>query len=336
MKVKTPTTSIYMGFSVPVAIVIFNRPEITSLLINTIKNQNISILFVIADGPRNGNLEDITLCSETRAIIDAAPWKCEVRKLYRDVNVGCGHGPSSGLDWVFSQVDRCIILEDDCIPDPSFFRFCSELLERYELNDQVMMISGDNYFLGRYQMQESYLFSVNTQTHGWATWRRAWNKYDFYMQDWPSTRSLSWLTSLLGNKKYAKNWIDNFDHAYEQSNSNPRCSFWDYQWIYACWKNGGLCILPQVNLITNIGYGELATHTLEEKHPLSSIPSESIRFPLNHPKEVLRNFRADEILRRTAFGFKPFYLKVLHKVSNAVKKIIQNKMHNSLQHGDSK
>ena len=217
----------------PVALFIFNRPEITQQIVEILQRINIPTLFVVADGPRPGNLGDEVLCRQTREIVDSISWDCKIHKLYREVNVGCGHSPAQGLDWVFSQVDRCIILEDDCIPHPSFFRYCSELLERYLVDPRIMMISGDNYLLGSYPISDSYLFSINTQTHGWATWRRAWERYDFYMKDWPQVRSLSWLNQLLANKSYAKSWLKNFDFAYYEANHNPNCTFWDYQWIYA-------------------------------------------------------------------------------------------------------
>lgn len=298
----------------PVALFIFNRPAITRQIVDILQIVDISTLFVIADGPRSDNHEDEELCRRTREIVDSASWDCTVHRLYRDVNVGCGHSPAQGLDWVFSQVDRCIILEDDCIPHPSFFKYCSELLELYYTDPRIMMISGDNYLLGRHSISDSYLFSVNTQTHGWATWRRAWKKYDFYMKDWPQLRSLSWLAQLLGNRRYAKSWLKNFDFAFHEANHNSKCTFWDYQWIYACWKSNGLTIIPAVNLISNVGYGQAATHTLEDDHPLAALAYEEISFPLRHPTAIIRDYKADDILKTTAFGYKPLYLKIYKKI----------------------
>lgn len=298
----------------PVALFIFNRPEITQHMVNILQNVNLTTLFVIADGPRSGNLDDKVLCRQTREIVDSISWGCKVHRLYRDNNLGCGHSPAQGLAWIFSQVDRCIILEDDCIPHPSFFNYCNELLERYIANPRIMMISGDNYLLGRHPISDSYLFSVNTQTHGWATWRRAWCAYDFYMKDWPQLRSLSWLTELLGSKSYAKSWLKNFDFAFHESNHNSRCSFWDYQWIYACWKSNGLTIIPAVNLISNVGYGQIATHTLEDDHPLAALACEEISFPLRHPVRIARDHKADDIIKITAFGYKPLFMKIYRKI----------------------
>lgn len=307
-------SKIFEGGLPPVVLFIFNRPEITRQIVDTLQNVNLSHLFVVADGPRSNNHEDEALCKQVREIVDSASWNCSVHRLYRDVNLGCGRSPAMGLDWVFSQVDRCIILEDDCIPHPSFFKFCSELLERYLSDHRIMMISGDNYLLGKHSISDSYFFSAYTQTHGWATWRRAWDRYDFYMKDWPQKRSLSWLTQLLGNKRYAKSWLINFDFAFHEANYNPKCTFWDYQWIYACWKHNGLTIIPSVNLISNMGYGQAATHTLEDDHPLAALACEEIAFPLRHPSAIARDYEADNILKTTAFGFKPIYIKIYKKI----------------------
>lgn len=298
----------------PVAIFIFNRPEFTQILIDVLLQVGIKHLLVIADGPRSGIDADIDSCNKARSIVDSIDWGCKVDRLYRDENLGCGHGPSMGLDWVFSQVDRCIILEDDCIPDPSFFQYCDELLDRYFADSRIMMISGDNYLLNKHQVSDSYFFTINTQTHGWATWRRAWDMYDFYMSDWPAIRSSEWLTVLLGDRGYANSWIKNLDYAYRESNQNPKCSFWDYQWKYTCWKNSALNICPAVNLISNIGYGDFGTHTHEKRHALAALSSSEISFPLRHPAGVIRDYIADQVLKETGFGYRPIHAKILRKI----------------------
>jgi hypothetical protein len=309
----SPPKNVEEVFS-PVALFIFNRPEITQKIVDVLQNLNLSALFVIADGPRLHKPEDEALCKKTREIVDAAPWACEVYRLYRDTNVGCGLSVSGGLDWVFSQVEHCIILEDDCLPNLTFFRFCTELLDRYRFDEGVMMISGDNYLLHQYPIQTSYTFSIYAHIHGWATWARAWGKYDFYMKDWPELRSITWLTKLLGNRRYAQSWMDNFDLAYYESNTNKNCNFWDFQLMFACWKNNVVNIIPSVNLISNIGYGEFATMTFDSEHPLAGLAFEEISFPLKHPDVVVRNYQVDEVLKVTAFGFKPLYIKIYRKI----------------------
>jgi hypothetical protein len=237
-----------------------------------------------------------------------------VIKQYRKENLGCGVSVSRGLDWVFSQVDCCIILEDDCIPNPTFFRFCSELLERYRFDDRIMMISGDNYLKNQYAIDSSYTFSIYSLIHGWATWRRAWEKYDFYMKDWPTKRSMAWMKKLLGNRRYAQSWIDNFDLAYHESNTNHKCVFWDIQLMYACWNNNLINIIPSVNLISNVGYGELATMTFDRDHPLAELEAEEMLFPLRHPALIASDQRVDDVLKTTAFSYKPLFIKIYRKM----------------------
>lgn len=305
---------------VPVALIIFNRPDATRQVIEVLRRVKIEKLFVIADGPREGRPSDSDLCNKTRLVIDEIDWPCEVHRRFLKANIGCGHGPAKGLDWVFEQVDRCIILEDDCIPDVSFFLYCNELLEKYANDERVMMISGNNHLLDKAAIFDSYCFSINTQCHGWATWSRAWNNFDFYIQDWPQLRSLKWLTHYLGNHRYAKGWLTTFDEAFEETKINPRCSYWDFQWTFACWKNSALNIIPSVNLVTNVGYGDDATHPTPIDHPLARLPAHEMPFPLRHPVGITRNYEVDIALRETAFGHRPLYQKVLRKLIRVSRK----------------
>jgi hypothetical protein len=304
----------------PVALIIFNRPEATKQVIEVLRKVKIEKLFVIADGPRSDVSDDLDLCNKTRLVIDEIDWPCEVHRRFLKEDIGCGHGPAKGLDWVFERVDRCLILEDDCIPDVSFFPYCNELLEKYADDDRVMMISGNNHTLDKTTIFDSYCFSINTQTHGWATWSRAWNKFDFYIQDWPKLRSLKWLTHYLGNRRYANGWLTTFDEVFEEAKSNPRCSYWDFQWTFACWKNSALNIIPSVNLVTNVGYGNDATHPTPIDHPLARLPADEMQFPLMHPTGIIRNYDVDIALRETVFGHRMLYQKVLRKLIRVSRK----------------
>lgn len=310
----------------PVAIIIFNRPDMTRKVVNVLREVKVKQLFVIADGPRKSVPDDIERCNLTRMVIEEIDWDCDIHLRYLDENIGCGHGPSKGLDWVFSQVSECIILEDDCIPHPTFFQFCTELLEKYKNDDRVMMISGNNHLLDRVTTKNSYLFSINTQTHGWATWKRAWSKYDFYMSDWLEVKSQNWLSNYLQSKRYAISWIQTFDEVYAEARKNRDCSYWDFQWTYCCWKNSALNILPCVNLITNIGYGERATHFIPGDHPLSALPSKPMNFPLKHPIGIMRNYEADIAIREIVYGFKPRYKRAILKAKRILKNFFKNRL----------
>src|SRR4030095_1100293 len=132
----------------PVALLIFNRPETTARVLAEIRNARPAKLLIIGDGPRPGEPADAERCLAARAAAANIDWGCEVLKNYSDVNLGCGQRPASGLDWVFQNVDRAIIMEDDCLPHPTFFRFCDELLEHYRDDERVMTVSGNNFQYG--------------------------------------------------------------------------------------------------------------------------------------------------------------------------------------------
>ena len=307
------------AFSTPVALFIFNRASTTRKVVDVLRLVQPKVLFVIADGPRKNVFADKELCVAARSVIDEIDWPCEIHRRYLDVNIGCGHSPAKGLDWVFSQVESCIILEDDCAPDSSFFPFCEEMLTRFQDDQRIMMISGNNHLMGQEVTSDSYFYSINTQTHGWATWRHAWAKYDFYMSDWPNVSSLDWLANYLGNRKYAEGWLKTFENAYREANTNPRCSYWDYQWTYACWKNHALNIIPSSNLVTNLGYGQDATHPTPLDHHLANLPVEPLRFPLKHPIAMTQAYEADVILSTTVYGFRPLYHRVYLKTFRILK-----------------
>ena len=306
----------------PVVLIIFNRAATTRKVLEVLRQVRSQTIFVIADGPRAGAPDDTKLCAEARAVIDEIDWPCDVRRRFLDENLGCGHSPARGLDWVFSQVESCIILEDDCAPDVSFFTFCQEMLARYQDDKRVMMVSGNNHLLDKKIIEDSYLYSINTQTHGWATWRRAWAEYDFFMEDWPTLRSVEWLTNYLGNRKYAEGWLNTFDIAYKEAKLNPKCSYWDFQWTYTCWKNHALNIIPCSNLVTNLGYGDDATHPTPLDHPLANLSVVAMRFPLKHPAAMIQDYGADAILSETVYGYRPLYQRVYSKLFRLLKSAI--------------
>jgi hypothetical protein len=271
----------------PVAFIIFNRPDSTSRVFEAIRQAKPPLLLVIADGARSSKPGEAEKCAATRAIIDRVDWDCEVRTNYSAVNLGCGKRVSSGLDWVFQEVEEAIILEDDCLPHPSFFQFCEEMLAYYRDDSRIMAISGNNFQRGRKCSDESYYFSRYNHVWGWASWRRAWKHYDFTMSDWHQVRDGNWLNSVLDNRELCKYWTVEFDKVHRGA-----VDTWDYQWIFACWIQNSLTILPQVNLISNIGFNSDATHTNKEV-PWASQSTYPIEFPLTHPSFMLRNAVAD-------------------------------------------
>jgi cephalosporin hydroxylase len=279
----------------PVCLMIFNRPDTTQQVFNVIRQVKPEKLLVIADGPRLDVVGEVEKCAATRAIINQVDWDCEVLTNYSEINLGCRHRVSSGLNWVFNTVEEAIILEDDCLPDVTFFRFCEELLERYRHDPKIMAISGNNFQFGDNDQQTSYYFSRYNHIWGWATWRRAWKLYDLEMKLWPSTRENKGLEKILENPKVVAYWSNIFQGAYEGFNT------WDYAWTFACWVHGGLTILPNVNLVSNIGFREDATHTTNES-PLANLPTKPMSFPLQHPNVMMRNARSDNLTEAIMFS----------------------------------
>lgn len=280
----------------PVAFIIFNHPESTRQVFEAIRAARPRQLFIIADAPRPDRPDDIPKCAAAKAIVEEVDWPCEVLKNYSDENMGCGLRPASGIDWVFKQVETAIILEHDCLPHPTFFPYCTELLEYYQDNSNIMHISGNNYQFGRQRGEASYFYSRHTHIWGWATWRRAWQHYNYHIAQWPDLRSTDWLDTLLDTPDAIAYWQKIFDDMY-----SGEIETWDYQWTFACWQHQGLSILPQVDLVANIGFHAEAVNTLRKNQYANVLLSE-MKFPLHHPSEIIRNRHADIFVQRSKFN----------------------------------
>jgi predicted O-linked N-acetylglucosamine transferase (SPINDLY family)/glycosyltransferase involved in cell wall biosynthesis/predicted O-methyltransferase YrrM len=279
----------------PVVFIIFNRPQTTQKVFEVIRQVQPPKLFIIADGARPHCPEDADKCAATRQIIARIDWDCEVFKNYSETNLGCRQRVSSGLNWVFQQVETAIILEDDCLPDISFFRFCEELLDRYIHTQNIFVISGNNFQLGQKRTPDSYYFSRYNHLWGWATWRRAWQYYDNTMQQWPEAKQNNFLSQILSTPEAVQYWSNRFQANYNGFNS------WGYAWTFACWLNQGLTILPEVNLVSNIGFGRDATHTTTVDF-VANLPTVDINFPLKHPAEIAVQTDADDYSEKTLFS----------------------------------
>jgi hypothetical protein len=252
-------------------------------------------LLVVADGPRPTRSEDFPLCEATRKIVAAPDWPCELLTNFAADNLGCRRRLSSGLDWVFQHCPEAIILEDDCLPCPSFFPFCAAMLERYRDDPRIMHVSGDNFQGGVWRGQGSYYFSRYSLSWGWASWRRAWSHYDVDLTSWPAALEERWLESILDDADEIGYWTDIFSKLYRRE-----IDTWDYQWLFACWRQNGLSILPNENLVTNIGAGPDATHFRSE-HSTLGIPTRELDVSA-HPAAVIRDREADRFTFREHIG----------------------------------
>ena len=253
-------------------------------------------LFVAADGYRAERPGEELLCQQARqTVLESIDWPCELRTNFLAHNLGCKRAVSSGISWFFNQVEAGIILEDDTVPDQSFFKYCSELLDRYKDDQRIGMISADNFQSPEHKCNNSYYFSLYTHIWGWATWRRAWKRYDLEMQEWPNLRDQGWLLDLHQNEAVAHYWAVLFERMYL-----GQIDTWDYAWTYSCWKHQMLTVLPCSNLVSNIGFRADATHTTLETR-LANLATRAIEFPLRHPASIARDLMADRRSESTVF-----------------------------------
>ena len=279
----------------PLLILVFNRPEATKKLIDEIKAFQPTQIFIASDGPRKDNDNDLKKCREVKDIISSINWPCELKTLYRDENLGGPKAISEAVSWFFSHVEEGIILEDDCMPHPDFFQFCSELLEKYRENKNIMSIGGFNYGVGITDSEDSYYYSSFCVSWGWASWRRAWGKFDWkYMAS--DYQDILPVCSVYTKNQEAKKFFARLLQTYH----------WDAQWLHSIWRNEGICILPHVSLIKNIGFGKDATHTIEEKDPMAEVClfENKLKFPLNSPKLLQINSALDEEIYNKAFSIR--------------------------------
>jgi len=284
------------GLDTPVVLLIFNRPDFTEVVFRTIAQARPKRLFVLADGPRNP--DEAALCAATRAVINV-DWPCDLTMDVSDVNLGCRDRAASGFDRVFAETESAIVLEDDCVPDPTFFRFCEEMLDRYRDDERVMSVTGANY-LGRWSRgwrSPSYHFSYFGSPWGWASWRRAWEHFDNTMQAWKHPTTRNWLREVLGNDETYEFQARRFDVVCEDQHS------WDVAWLFAKQLDAGLTIVPAVNLIRNIGC--LGGRSLPLTHALANMATSPMSFPLRHPPVVAAD-RAYDLrhVRQIVGGFK--------------------------------
>ncbi len=299
-----------LALKTPILFLIFNRPDTTQRVFEQIALQKPLKLYIAADGARESKTGEFDLCETTRKIVETITWPCEVKKLFREENLGCKIAISSAINWFFEQEEEGIILEDDCLPHPDFFNFCEAMLDRYRTNDKVMHISGNNFQEGLRHGESSYYFSSYAHIWGWATWKSAWKKY-----------------SLLLNPEEANALIDKrFKHFLERKYwrmvvaklQSGEFNTWDYQWTMALWKYEGLAIIPNINLISNIGFGEASTHLQDKNHRFSNMEAQPLGKLIFNDNFIV-NEKADHIMTKKMFVpplYKIVWLKLKDKFIN--------------------
>jgi len=311
MSDKHPST----GLSTPVLLIIFKRLATTEKVFEAIRQVKPQKLYVAADGPRADKAGEAEKAQATRDIIKKVDWECEIKTLFQEQNLGCGVAPATAITWFFEHEQTGIILEDDCLPSQSFFWFCQELLEKYRHDTRIMQVSGVNPQQGwRRDPDYDYYFSEAGITWGWATWRRAWQLYNYNIPHFKEITDKKYIESFHLHREKVTWMINCLDDAYRQL---PAVSWWDFQWEFTKFSQSGLSVVPNVTLVKNIGFDADATHTFDIIDYASSETAE-LAFPLKHPPFIIRDMLSDK-----RYYDKHLKNSILKKIKNRINKIIR-------------
>jgi hypothetical protein len=302
----------------PILFLIFNRPNETKKVFSEIRKAKPLRLYVAADGTRKYREDEEELVARTRKIATAVDWPCEVKTLFREENLGCKIAVSSAITWFFEHEEQGIILEDDCLPHQDFFQFCELLLSYYRFDERISMITGNNFQLGKSRGEGSYYFSRYNVTWGWASWSRAWKYYDRDIKFWPAWKhSNDWKKKLpdFFERLY---WKRIFDKCFAR-----QIDTWDYQWTASIWYNEGLTVTPNVNLVSNIGFGPNATNFKSVNSSLARMATSKLE-KIIHPKVILQDQAADRFIFHNVFSgrLKKFPLNLMVMIYFLVKNFI--------------
>ncbi|MDB5156914.1 MAG: hypothetical protein JWR50_1621 [Mucilaginibacter sp.] len=270
-----------------VLFIVFNRPAETAAVLEKIREARPARLYIGADGPRADKPGEDEICKQTREQALKIDWDCEVKTFFKNENAGCKVGVASAIQWFFDNEDEGIILEDDALPSNSFFRFCDEMLEKYRLDTRIRIISGANFQQGKKWGDATYYFSNLIHCWGWAGWRRVWNEYDIDLKQYDEKDVKEKLSNVFNDQMIIDTWHDLFVRT-----KAGDIDTWDYQLGFSSFFNNGLCIIPNYNLVTNIGFGANATNTFNEDSAFSKMQLEEIG-EIKHPLYILPEKQAD-------------------------------------------
>lgn len=294
-----------------VLFLIFNRLDTTKQVFEAIRQAKPRRLYIAADGERKtreGEAEKVRSVREF--IVSSIDWECQVKTLFREENLGCKYAVSGAIDWFFANEEMGIILEDDCLPSQSFFWFCEELLEKYKDDMRVWHIGGSNFQNGIKRGDGDYYFSKYNHVWGWASWANRWRMYDREVKDLNLFIKEDLISTVFIDKKWQQKWIKLF---YEVKNN--KIDTWDFQWQYSIWINSGLGILPNINLISNIGFNSDATHTSDSTSVMSNRDNFEITI-CQHPKNIYLNTIADD------YEYKQYHcIGIWKRIKNKIFKI---------------
>lgn len=303
------------SINTPVLFLVYNRLSHTKKVFETIKISKPPRLYVASDGPKNIE-EDKKRVEDVRNFItNNIDWQCEVKTLFRENNLGCKYACSEAIDWFFANEEKGIILEDDTLPNLSFFKYCEDLLEKYKYDMRVWHIAGNNFHFGwKRDNDYSYYFGgIYGSIWGWATWRNRWKHYDVNMKNYKEAVSKKYLENCYDGSNAVKEKLKDFELIKKGFDT------WDIQWTYARWMNNGLTIIPNINLVSNIGFGKESTHTNFKLDARGDMKNFRIEIPLTHPTLIVR----DQISENKFY--KDFVkMSLISKVIRKIKKILFN------------
>lgn len=292
----TATTSPAHLLKAAVLFLVFNRPDTTAQVFEVIRSVRPPRLYVAADGPRTGRVEESARVESVRKIATAVDWPCDVKTLFRKDNFGCKRAVSGAITWFFEHEEEGIILEDDCLPHPDFFNFCETMLDYYRDDERVDVVTGNNFQHGQQRGIGTYYFSKYNHCWGWASWRRVWHHYQGDLPFWPVWKQSNEWRAHCSDKIERSYWAKIFDRVYAGDIDS-----WAYPWTACVWKHRGLTVTPNVNLVTNIGFGANATHTCDPNAPQANLPVAELS-RLVHPKVVVQDKAADWYVFENHFG----------------------------------
>lgn len=297
-----------------VLFLVFNRLETTKVVFESIRRAKPKKLYISSDGSRESRINEDEKVKEVRDyLLSNIDWPCDVKTLFREKNLGCKYAVSSAIDWFFKQESMGIILEDDCLPSQSFFFFCQDLLEKYKDDMRVWHISGDNFQDDNIRGEADYYFSRYNHVWGWASWADRWSKYDVEINSFPLFEQDKQIKNTWSNNKLQKYWLGLFSQVY-----NNRIDTWDYQWTYTCWLHTGASILPNKNMIKNIGFGEDATHTIDKNSQMSNLKAFDLLFPLKYNEHVVLDDEADKYTTKKMFAKPNICFRLINKISRMI------------------
>ena len=307
----------------PILFLVFNRPITTDKVFSRIRLAKPPKLYIACDGPRENNTQDAIKVDEVRFICSKVDWHCEVKTLYRDYNLGCGLGVSSAINWFFKYEEEGIILEDDCLPSQSFFKFCDEMLELHRHNKNISLIAGYNKLQKWNDKKLDYFYSFLGGIWGWATWKRAWIHYDFEMSSLDKFVSNNGFVNQMGfdlGMRRQKQLIE-AKHAIK----NKSLDTWDYQWAFSRHAQNGLSCIPSQSLIRNIGFNDDATHT---KQRIDIVVENNLNFPLRDNINISPDLEFDALLLPSHSLMKKFILFLKSFMKLAFYRFLNNRNQN--------